>query len=225
MAKELIVICVLNQNKGAPYTIEWVWKLKNMVFVNLDYPFRFICFSNVPIDLHGVAYIPLRYNLPGWWSKMEMFREGPECRVLYLDLDVLVYRNLQPIIDFPADFAIGPSYGRPDRHKKKKVTGVRPGYNSSVMVFDRGPFTEGIWEKFNEAPKRWMSLFRGDQDFLQEFFPDLDTLPAKWIPKLGGCITKEDEFKPSKHAKVILCMPKKNHVMAEKHEFVRQLWQ
>ena len=156
---------------------------------------------------------------------MEIFREGPECRVLYLDLDILVYRNLQPIVDFPADFAIGPSYGRPDRHKKKKVHGVRPGYNSSVMVFDRGSLTEEIWEKFSESPKRWMGLFRGDQDFLQEFFPDLDTLPAKWIPKLGGCITENDEFAPSRNAKVILCMPKKNHIMSEKHEFVRQIWQ
>lgn len=156
---------------------------------------------------------------------MEIFREAPESRVLYLDLDVLIYRDLQPIVDFPADFAIGPSYGHPDVHRKKRVRGVRPGYNSSVMAFDRGDLTEEIWEKFNKNSGRWIRQYRGDQDFLQEFFPDLDTLPAKWIPKLGGCITKEGEFKPSKHAKVILCMPKKNHIMAKQHEFVRQLWQ
>lgn len=225
MEKKLTVVCVLNEQKDAPYSVEWVEKLRNMVAIHLEQPYYFICMSNVPIELNGVSFIPLRYSFPGWWAKMELFREGPESRVLYLDLDVLIYRNLQPIVDFPADFAIGSPFGRPDIHKKKKVKSVKRGYNSSVMIFDRSSFTEEIWEKFNEKPKRWMRLYRGDQDFLQEHFPDLDTLPAKWIPKLGGCITKEGEFKPSRHAKIILCMPKKNNVMAEKHEFVRQLWQ
>ena len=225
MAEKLTIICVLNQQKNAPYTVEWVRKLRNMVAIHtLERPYYFVCLSNVTFEMEGVSRIPLRYSLPGWWSKMEIFREAPESRVLYIDLDVLIYGDLWPIIDFPADFAICQQHGRPDRHNGRKVHGVRPGYNSSVMVFDRGSFTESIWEKFNENPKKWMKLYRGDQDFLIEFFPDLDTLPAKWVPKLGGCITKEGEFRPSKHAKVILCMPRKNHVMSREHEFVRKIW-
>lgn len=225
MENKLTVICVLNQSENTPFTIEWVQKLKNMVSRNLDYPHYFVCFSNVTMDLEGVSCIPLRYGFPGWWAKLEIFRDAPGSRVLYLDLDVLIYRNIQPIIDFPADFAIGPPYGRPNIHKKKKLKNVRPGYNSSVMIFDRGNITEEIWSKFNKNPKRWMRLYRGDQDFLQEFFPDLDTLPAKWIPKLGGCITDTGDFAPSKHAKIILCMPWKNYVASERYPFVRELWQ
>lgn len=225
MENKLTVVCVLNEQKNAPYSVEWVEKLRNMVAINLEQPYYFICMSNISIELDGVSCIPLRYELPGWWAKMEIFREAPKSRVLYLDLDVLVYRNLQPIVDFPADFAIGPSYGRPDIHHKKRVRNVRRGYNSSVMIFDRGSLTEAVWDKFNENPERWMRLYRGDQDFLQEFFPDLDTLPAKWIPKLGGCITFRGEFRPSKHARVILCMPKKNDIASKNYPFVRELWQ
>lgn len=228
MEKRLTVMCVLWQGffSKTVYSAEWVEKLRNMVARCLALPYEFVCLSNDHLWLQGVRHVLLERNWPGWWSKIEAFRPDlPEGRTLYLDLDTLIIRDLQPIVEFPADFAIGPPYGRPDRHKRKKITGVERGYNSSVMVFDRGDTTRAIWDQFNRNPRKWMKNFRGDQDFLHKFFPDLDILPVKWIPKLGGCIDGNGEFAPSKHAKVVLCMPYKNDVAVEKYAFVKELWQ
>lgn len=49
-------------------------------------PHRFVCLSDV--DVPGVETIPLRDNLPGWWSKLEIFREFTEA--CYVDLDTVV---------------------------------------------------------------------------------------------------------------------------------------
>lgn len=232
------IICVLNQNGGAIYTMEWVEKLRNMVDRNMNVPYNFVCLTNVDVNqyysegrehLTDITFYPLRYNWPGWWSKMEIFSPllPLNRRILYLDLDILIMDDLLYFLRFPADFAIGSMYGHPDVHRARKVSGVRPGYNSSVMAFDNAQLIREIWDKFNESPEHWMHNFRGDQDFLQEFFPDLDTFPAKWIPKFGQCVVNK-EFRLPKRAKIILCMardyPNKNLDLAQEYFEVDQIW-
>jgi hypothetical protein len=53
------------------------------------------CYSFAEDD--EIEAIPLRANWPGWWAKMEVFRlAGP---VLYLDLDTVLVRDIQPLIE------------------------------------------------------------------------------------------------------------------------------
>ena len=55
---------------------------------------EFICIS----DTEGVpGYLKMKNNWPTWWGKMETFLiKGP---VLYLDLDTIVLKTLNPILD------------------------------------------------------------------------------------------------------------------------------
>lgn len=219
--------------KSIRYTIDWVVKLKNMISRNIDIPFRFICLTNikdllVSSEYENIEFINLQYNWPGWWSKMEYFRPDlPQGRILCLDLDVLIIDNLSGIINFPSEFTIGNMFGLPvynNNNNKTKVKGIVQKYNSSVMVFDRGNISNTIWNIFNLNPDRNMNYYRGDQDFLADFFPDLDIFPQKWIVKLKSCKTAIGEIIPSKNTKIILCMPEKNKIAAEKYEFVKHIW-
>lgn len=48
-------------------------------------------------DIEEIATIPLTDNLPGWWSKVELFKPDQfEGSVLYLDLDTIVLGDLEP---------------------------------------------------------------------------------------------------------------------------------
>jgi hypothetical protein len=231
MEKKLTIACVLWQGtfhrKASPYRVrqikytpDWVMKLRNMVKRNLLLPYEFVCLTNKPFILKGVKTVPLEHDWPGWWSKMELYRPDMDWeRVLYLDLDVVILQDLWPFAAFPADFGIGAAFGHPRRLK----SGVRYGYNSSVIVFDREA-VELIWQRFQAAPDKWMGIFRGDQDFLQDQFPDLDMFPQKWVQKLNNCLTHNGECVPNKRVKVMLCMPKKNDEAAGKYELVERLW-
>lgn len=240
MEEIISIVCVLNQRKRGIYSVEWVQKLKNMVDKHINRPYLFFCFTNMAPDPHinDIIWLPLRYKWLTWWAKMEIFSpiwpltQHPEMilsdRVLYLDLDILVVGDLEPFIEYPAEFAIGSAYGHPQIHHKRRVRGVRRGYNSSVMAFNRGPITDCIWSKFTRSPHRWMELFRGDQDFIKNFFPDLAKFPSEWIPKLGSCINDDDRFEPQKDAKIVLCMErnmkKKNLDAITKYPEVAQIW-
>ena len=199
------------------YSPEWVGKLKNMVERNLDIPHRFVCLSNVDVPCER---IPLERDWPGYWSKMELFKPGRfDDRVLYLDLDVVVVDNLEPIVNFPSLFGIVKAQrpkGLDWKEGKKKIGG----YNSSVMVFDPGagdclyPEVENIYEKF------W-----GDQDWIKFKLSNLDTFPEEWVKKLrdlpGG--------QPTKGLIVALCMlgrsaPNKNTSAIEKYKWIKDIW-
>lgn len=92
----LKVVCVLKS--GGDYNSNYVVNLYDMVVHGLSrlFPFTFICLTDLSeAEFVGkpehVVIIPLRDNLRGWWSKIEMFRiQGP---AIYLDLDTAVLKG------------------------------------------------------------------------------------------------------------------------------------
>ena len=100
------------RNREFVYTSEWVLRLQAMVRKWLPMEHTFVCLTNVEIP--GCNVIPLQHHWPGWWSKLELFRPdlfGKEDRVLYLDLDVVVVASLEPLVNYPARFAIVKRFG------------------------------------------------------------------------------------------------------------------
>src|SRR5688572_22516910 len=93
----MLVLCVCKS--GAEYNAEWVRKLKDGVARNLTVPYEF----KVLTDLNLPDSIPLRHKWPGWWAKIEVFREvtGP---TLYLDLDTVVTGNIAHLTETEHDF-------------------------------------------------------------------------------------------------------------------------
>lgn len=83
----LTVVCVLKS--GGEYGPRYVEAMRNMVGRHLTLPHKFICFSDMG---EGLGFQPLKYGMPGWWSKLELFQvKGP---VLYFDLDTVILGNI-----------------------------------------------------------------------------------------------------------------------------------
>jgi alpha-N-acetylglucosamine transferase len=210
----LIVACVYWEGKNNVYSPKWVDKLRLMVDNNLHIPYKFVCLSNVDVPCER---IPLERNWKGWWSKIELFKPGQfEDRVLYLDLDVLILDDLQPIIDFPSSFAIIKAKPRRKIYINRKEGLEIKRYNSSVMVFEP-VVTTPLYTDINDMVIR---KYRSDQDWIGQRFPALSTFPKEWIKKLGDC---ENGF-PTEGMKVMLCMPDKNEEASLKYQWIKDLW-
>lgn len=215
---DITVACVLwmGDFRGRRYSPEWVRRLRNMVARNLSRPHRFVCLSNV--DVEGIETVPLVSDLPGWFAKLELFRPGNGLRgrVLYLDLDTLVTGDLGEIADYPSRFAMmPPSFELVEGGQPAGGPGIVDRYQSSVMVWDA---VEGcdVWES---VPSDVQTRYRGDQDFLGDALPGAAKLPAEWFIKLRHCPEGAPEG-----VKVVLSMPDKNDVAAEKHAWVNRIW-
>jgi hypothetical protein len=217
------------------YSKDWVDKLKNMVGRNLRREHRFVCLSNVDVPCER---IPLVHDWPGWWSKIELFRPNLfEDRVLYLDLDLVVLNRLDPIVDFPAEFATlaQPQIGQFTNREGKIVVDR---YNSSVMVFDAG-VADCLYTDFTEEAMKTlrgdqdyitdsfsaMSVFRNDQDYIGHKLPDLKTFPKDWIKKLRYC----PNGVPTPKMIIALCMmggkaPLKNIDAARLYPWIKDVW-
>lgn len=165
------VICVCKS--GAEYDAEWVRKLKAGVSRHLT-GFTFHCLS----DLDVPDRIPLRHKWPGWWSKIEVFREA-QAGDLYLDLDTVVVGNLDHFAKLESDFLAIRNFHAPSM------------IGSAVMWF--GKPQKHVYERFCEKPFKWIEYherkrngpYLGDQAFVWESFGrkveqfDMDALGIK----------------------------------------------
>ncbi len=214
----LTVACVYWKGKfrrrRRMYGTQWVERLKNMVARNLSVPHRFVCLSNENVPCER---IPLIHNWPGWWNKIELHRPGLfENRVLYIDLDELILKDLLPFFAFPSPFAItnGRKY---NTWFKEDLIRIRK-FGSAVMVFDPGA-GEKLYTEFEE---RAIKVFWGDQDYIAWKMPELDTFPGKWL----GRLEKDDNRELGKDVIIAHCMlPGKNREAAEKYKWVEEIWQ
>lgn len=218
MNTNLTVACVYwkgeFRKREKVYSPKWVERLQAMVKKNLSIPHRFVCLSNVDVPCER---IPLSHShtWPGWWSKIELFTPGLfKGRVLYLDLDLVVMKDLAPFVEYKSPFALIPSFGKPNKER-----GSIHKYNSSVMVFDPGA-TYRFFSKFATDSKSWRYHLRGDQDFLAYVDLTMDTFPKEWVTKLKYLKNGE----PDPKAKVILCMPGKNTIASKKYPWIKKIW-
>lgn len=217
--RPLIVACVLVQG-NVPYTPEYVVRLRSMVKRNLARPFKFVCVTDNPnfvaLDVHKLV---IRHDkkVPGWWAKMELFNpahkllQGPG---IYLDLDTLIVKSLDPIADFRARTAFVPHAGTFEGRDGLQVI---KRYNSSVMKLDFGSYG-WLYGRYNVGVRRRLW---GDQDFIGEQMPDEAKFPLEWFPRLSEL----NGFPPKDEARVVLCKRPKNSVAAERLPWVRQVWQ
>lgn len=122
-------------------------------------PYKFRVLTNDP---EATDPVKLEYSLPGWWSKMELFR--PAVReswgdTLYFDLDTAIvgylgsiatYCNVYPNFTILRDFYRSNGYG-------------------SGMMFIPAKFI-APWAKFDvEIIPEYASANLGDQQFLEQF--------------------------------------------------------
>lgn len=213
----LTVACVWVRGH-VPFTLEYVTRLETMVRAHLSEPFEFVCLTDrpwqVPAHIRTIS-IRLPQGLKGWWAKLELFhpqRHWPG-RVLYLDLDTLIVDSLDPIVRFPAPFALVPHAGTFEGRDGLRVV---KRFNSSVMVWEGGTQTR-IAERWSRADA---SRLHGDQDWIGEQCAEAATMPLSWFPRLS-----EIQGPPfPADAKVILAKKPKNTIAAKRWPWFRQAW-
>lgn len=110
------------------------------------------------ISLLYADAIPLEHNLPGWWSKMELFKPDIRGDILYFDLDTLITGQLDDLLDI-GELAVLRDFYRPNH------------IQSSVMYLPESERNE-VWREFIKNPKHAMQScgLGGDQRFLERFW-------------------------------------------------------
>ena len=158
----LTVACVKHGTKYGP---DYVNRLYAMVRRHLPGNWRFVCLTDNPqgispeIDIIDISALQTR----GWWTKLALFDpQTPfaDQTIFYLDLDTVIVGDLGFIEGLKVGFYI-------------LEHAYTPGYNSSVMLFDR-TFAAPVYQRFSSNDT---DRLVGDQDWIEECMPGIDTFP------------------------------------------------
>lgn len=229
-----------------PYTVEYVTRLERMVKRYLQRPFHFVtlCDCETMQELRAAAvrgdYTGTMLLVPsmagivpnngvGYWNKVRLFdpANGFEGRVLYIDLDSLIVAPLDPIVDFPSEFAVTEDALALDR---SRLTLDRYGrqivcrFNSSVMVWNADTHQD-LWTRWSPAEAQRLST---DQDWIGEQALDAQGLPVAWFPRISQLV-KDEAFAATgapipPDAKVVLAKKPKNEEACERWPWFETLW-
>lgn len=143
----LTVACVLRS--GGIYTPDWVRKLRNAVERHVRVEHRFVCLSDVEVTCER---IPLEHNWPGWWSKIELFREGVVTGpTLYLDLDTVIVGDID-CSAIRSDFAMLQSFWSPEM------------VGSGVMWFSGKNVPTKVYDRFAKQPDAYIAHYARHRD-------------------------------------------------------------
>lgn len=172
---------------GGEYKPEHVVRLQRQVKTQLAGA-DFWCLSDVEIP--GVQTLPLKFEWPGWWAKMELMRPSIKGHMLYMDLDTSVVGDLSDIADLYRLTLMQDVY-RPE------------GLQSSIMVLPEG-LRHQVWHHWIDDPDKWMRMYAqgGDQAFLERFWIDRadrfqDALPGHVVSykaHVRKAVRKDREF-------------------------------
>jgi len=214
----MIVACVLVQGY-VNYTPDYVSKLRSMVKRHLQREHTFVCLTDQQgVDADRQWSIDTPEDMHPWWAKIHLFNPKlfrPGQVVMYLDLDVLIVKNLLDILHYAdGHFTLVPHAGR---WKGKGAMKVVPRFNSSCMVWraEQGYHLYNAWSK-GVTRRLW-----GDQDWIGERMPHAKTFPLEWFPRLSEVVSPPFP----EEAKVILTKKPKNHIAAEHWPWFKEAWQ
>jgi hypothetical protein len=155
-----------------------------MVSKNLNRDFRFICFTEDGkgvqnnIEICPLPPIKMPKNKPErGWRKLSILQEdlnGLNGTCLFLDLDIVIVDNIDPLFELSGDFFIAF-----DRLKKNSSIG-----NSSVFRFEAGEHHD-IYENFSNESSKILSIFRNEQAYLSKMIVKKGIFqywPESWCP-------------------------------------------
>lgn len=200
----LTIACVYRP--GGDFFAEYVYRLQRNLRDHVKVPYEFVCLSTQ--DLRGVNTIRLKRNLPGWWSKLELFDHQYPGQVAYFDLDTIVVSDITDIVTKPAVFsALGPFLGTDGQ----KLMG-EDSMGSGVMIFDGTADRSHIPRAYNSRTdfeyrtrSRW-----GDQGFIQDnlkhgYTPLQDQFPGRIVRFKSDVRRPDKTIGPVPHGASIVC--------------------
>ncbi len=147
-----------------------------MVEKHLSPPYKFICLTD---DTTGIQPNIETMTLPnmqtsGWWYKTAMFSDmGLTGTALFLDLDVIIYRNIDKFFDYsPGSFCIVRDFNRCNIKNIKKM-------NSSIFRLELGSH-QNVYRNYVSSIQAYNTRFRGDQEFIESQIKDFVYWPDEW---------------------------------------------
>ena len=170
------VVCV---KWGSKYSAKYVNVLKNMVARHTTVAYEFSVLTDDPTGLDpeiNVIKLPKDPWIKTWWSKLWMFApEMPlEGDILYFDLDVVIFNNIDELFTFQGKFNIIRDFNR-CRIKDWKLS------NSSCMKWQTGTMNY-LWTEFKDRWHTVMQQNHGDQDWITKMATkDISWFPDEWI--------------------------------------------
>lgn len=155
---------------GGAYQTKHVAALAAQIDINLPRCVPIVCLSDVELRIPGVEWIPLQYDWPGWWSKMELFRPDILGDLLYFDLDTVIVGSLQGLLGLQQRAMLRDFYRDGVRRKE--------GLGSGLMFLPEHQRL-CMWKHWWAArPETAMQRHRrgGDQEFLELYWRNPKTL-------------------------------------------------
>lgn len=178
---------VLTMKWGDVFPPSYVNRLFSAVSANLDHPFKFVCLTNEPEDLHpDIIHFPLPdLDLPaeryahGAWPKLSVFQSdlyGLTGRCLFIDLDTAVTGNLEPFFAFESPFA---AIGLGDNWRRGKTL-TRPEIGTGIFAFDLGSMPHVLEAFMNDKDGAYASV-PNEQSFIESQLAQWDPWPDDWV--------------------------------------------
>lgn len=157
-----VVQIALVLKSGGIYKWEHAQVLAEQIFRNSPQHIPVFCLTDLPHS-EGTHCRPLKYNFPGWWSKMELFRPDIGGDILYFDLDTVVLASLRDIVKVDKLTMLRDFY----RDGTRKPEGL----GSGMMFLPEADRAE-VWNAFIADPQKAMTECSrgGDQQFLERFY-------------------------------------------------------
>lgn len=101
----ITVACVYKLAEGNGFSAEYVRRLEENVREHTTRDFRFVCLTDSD-ETFTCETIRLTDNLPRQLSKLELFKPHFQGRVIYFDIDTIVVRNIDKLMDYEGDVAM-----------------------------------------------------------------------------------------------------------------------
>ena len=170
-------VCVYWGNK---YSTDYVQNLYNMVKRHTTIPINFVCFTDhvkLPKLVKGdIEFKPFhKHDEEGWWNKMLMYSKesGLKGPSLYLDLDVVIMKNIDDMFTFGDDMTFGVIN---DFNGNSKM------FNSSVVKFNTELTDKLIYQRYL-ADRTNLKRNQGDQNVMSILIdknPHVKVMPDEW---------------------------------------------
>lgn len=194
--------CVIH---GDAYEWRYVDRLYDMLRANSNREIRLHVFTEPtrPVPTHMVRHDLVDWPGVGgpkkaWWYKIQMFDPRHfSGRLLYMDLDVVIVRNIDWI------WNLNPRYFWAVHDFRRLWRPTWQGINSSIMLWDTQRW-QHVWQEFQDRNiAATIKQFHGDQDFLNSVidpaelrFIDPEQIHSwRWEIKDGGMDIKSRTYK------------------------------
>ena len=188
------VVCVW---AGDMYSEEYVRRLADFAHLHTTKQINFVCFTDKKREpIAGVDFrlMPAMQFVGGklWWYKIYIFSKEADLigDCLYMDLDVVPLKTLDPLLEYNAPFVILQDFNR-IHNKNFSVS------NSSIIKW-RPETAHYIWHQFKDQIHEITTKYRGDQDYLTKIIGTNKT----WWPLDYACsfkwewLTKPEYMEP-----------------------------